>query len=112
MLMLKKLTLLFVLFLMLGSCSMQRKLSREYIGAGVEKLYKDFGTPKTVTEVENKNKILVFEKEKFVRETVIGTGRATLDPRISPGYTKVEVFRFEIDPQGIVVWTDYQKKVE
>jgi len=97
---------------MLGSCSVQQKLSNKYIGAGVEKLYKDFGAPKTITEVENKNKILVFEKETYVRETVIGTGRATLDPRISPGFTKVEVFRFEIDPQGIVVWTDYQKKVE
>ncbi len=110
--MLKKIILLFVVVVIFGSCTVKQKLSQKYVGAGIERLYKDFGAPVTITEVENKNKILVFEKETFVKETIIGTGRTTLDPRISPAYTKVEVYRFEVDPQGIVVWTDYQKKIE
>jgi hypothetical protein len=110
--MLKRLILLFIVIIAFSSCSMQRKLSHKYVGEGVEILYRDFGVPKTTTVVENNNKILVFEKETFVKETIIGTGRTTLDPKISPAYTKVEVYRFEVDNQGIVVWTDYQKKIE
>lgn len=108
----KKILLLLIVVVIFGSCTVKQKLSQKYVGVGVERLYKDFGASVKTTEIENKNKIIVFEKETFVKETIIGTGRTTLDPRISPAYTKVEVYRFEVDPQGIVVWTDYEKKIE
>jgi hypothetical protein len=47
-----------------------------------------------------------------VKETVIGTGRGTLDPRISPSFTKVEVSMFEVDNKGIVVRTAFEKRIQ
>jgi hypothetical protein len=91
---------------------MSGKLSRKYEGKGIEVLYREFGAPKSTTVLENGNKLYVFEKETYVKETQIGTGRGTLDPRVSPSFVKVEVSRFEVDNKGIIIRTEYEKKVE
>jgi hypothetical protein len=102
----------FFLLALLVACSMSGKLSRKYEGEGVEVLSRELGAPKSTIVLENGNKLYVYEKETYVKETQIGTGRGTLDPRISPSFVKVEVFRFEVDSKGVIVHTEYNKKVE
>jgi hypothetical protein len=109
--MVKKLIIIFVLALMV-SCSMTSKLSNKYVGRGVELLYKELGYPKTVSEMSNGNKLFEYEKETFIRQTEIGTGRGTLDPRISPSFSKVETYWFEVNKEGIIVHTNYEKRID
>jgi hypothetical protein len=109
--MIKKLAIVLLMFLMI-SCSVTSSLSRKYEGKGLEALYKDMGYPKSVSELSNGNKLYKFEKTTYVKETEISTGRGTLDPRISPSYSKVEIFLFEINKEGVIVKTDYQKRID
>lgn len=101
-----------LILVVLIACSMSGNLSRKYVGKGVEKLYSELGEPKKTLTLENGNRLFVYEKEVYVKQTVIGTGRATLDPRVSPSFVKVEVSRYEVDKQGIVVRTEYEKRIE
>jgi hypothetical protein len=101
--------LILVLFV---ACSMSGKLSKKYEGKGVELLYRDLGEPKSTVVLDNGNRLFVFEKKTFVRDTEIGTGRMNLDPRVSPSFVKVEVSRFEVDNKGIVVKTEYEKRIK
>jgi len=94
------------------ACSVSGKLSRKYEGKGVEVLYSELGEPKKMLTLENGNRLFVYEKEVYIKETVIGTGRGTLDPRVSPSFVKVEVSRFEIDNKGIVVRTEFEKRIQ
>jgi len=109
--MVKKLILFFVIALMV-SCSMNANLSRKYEGKGVEVLYKELGSPKSVRDLGDGTKLFEYEKETFVKETTFGTGRGTLDPKISPSFVKVETYWFKVDNNGIVVQTDYQKRID
>jgi hypothetical protein len=101
-----------LIIVLMMACSVSGKLSRKYEGKGVEMLYRDLGQPKNITVLDNGNKLFVYEKETFVRETEIGTGRLALDKRISPSFIKVELSRFEVDSKGIVVRTEYEKRIE
>ncbi|HPS13602.1 MAG TPA: hypothetical protein PLB87_10005, partial [Prolixibacteraceae bacterium] len=83
------------------SCSVSSNLSRKYVGEGIEVLYRDMGSPKTIENLKNGNKLFGYVKETFVRETEISTGRGTLDKKMSPAYSKVEFFDFEIDKNGL-----------
>jgi hypothetical protein len=107
-----KFLMLFMLVSLLAACSISGKLSRKYEGKGVETLYREFGEPKNTLILENGNRLLVFEKEVYVKETVISTGRMTLDQRVSPSFVKVEVSRFEVDNKGVVVRTEFEKRIE
>jgi len=109
--MIKYLFLLSLLAL-LFSCSAPTKLSHKYEGKGVELLYKEMGSPKNIFEMDNGNRLFEYEKETFIKETEIGTGRGTLDKRISPSFIKVEMYRFEIDKKGIIVRSAYQKRID
>ena len=104
-----------VLFLMLGflfSCSIQNKLTRKYEGEGREVLLADFGEPQKIVDLKNGKQRFIYTKETYVKETEIGTGRGTLDPKVSPAYIKEETYRFDIDQQGIVVDTSYEKRLK
>lgn len=105
--------LIFLIFILgFFGCTVQRSLSGKYVGKGVELLYADFGEPKRLDVLENGHKLFVYEKETLVKETVIGTGKMTLDKRMSPAFIKVEAYKFEIDNQGIIVKTIYEKKID
>lgn len=109
--MVKKLLLLFLIVIMV-SCSVTNSLSNKYAGEGVETLYKEMGYPKTVSELDNGNKLFEYEKETLIKETEISTGRGTLDHRMSPSYIKVETYYFEVNKDGIIVRTDYKKRID
>jgi hypothetical protein len=109
--MVKKLILFFVVVLMM-SCSMTTKLSKKYVGRGVEVLYREMGNPQAESVMENGDKLLVYEKETYIKQTEIGTGRGTLDPKISPSFSKVETYWFEVNKEGIIVQTNYRKKID
>jgi hypothetical protein len=101
-----------LILVLLIACSVSGNLSRKYEGKGVENLYRDLGEPKSTVALENGNRLFVYEKDIFIKETEIGTGRGTLDKRVSPSFMKVEISRFEVNNKGIVVRTEYEKKVE
>ncbi len=108
----KTILIFFSLFFVFAACSVSQKVSSKYKGKGVEILYKELGSPKSVTEMDNGNKLFVYEKETIVRSTEISTGRGTLDPRISPAYSKVETFLFEVNSEGLIIDTGYEKRIE
>lgn len=102
---------LIVLFVfMLAGCSMEKKLSRKYEGEGRELLIREFGEPDKVVDMKNGIQRFIYIEESYIRETEIGTGSFTLDPRISPGFTKEETYRFDINGQGMIVKTSYEKR--
>ena len=94
------------------ACSISGQLTRKYEGKGVELLYRDLGNPQKTLNLDNGNRLFVYEKETYVRQTEIGTGRGTLDPRVSPSFIKIETSRFEVDGKGIVVRTEYEKRLK
>jgi hypothetical protein len=96
--------------LFFAACGPARKISKQYEGNGRDMLFADFGEPQRVLELENGNEMFIYIKETAVRETEIGTGSFTLDPRVSPSFIKEEIFRFEIDKDGVVVDTQYEKR--
>jgi hypothetical protein len=103
-----------ILFVLLASisCSMTEKLSRSYNGKGVEVLYKEMGNPNKIIENDNGNKTYIYIKETFVRQTEISTGRFNLDKRMSPSFIKVELFHFEVNKDGIIQHSEYEKQIE
>ncbi|HPR33763.1 MAG TPA: hypothetical protein PLK12_16800 [Prolixibacteraceae bacterium] len=103
----------FITFLLaFCACSPAHRISGKYSGKGVENVYRDFGEPKSLTELNDGNRLFLYQKETLVKETTIGTGDFTLDPRISPAYLKTEIFRFVVDKEGVVVDVRYEKKAE
>jgi hypothetical protein len=104
--------IIFFLAALLVSCSMNTGLSRKYEGKGVEVLYKELGSPKLVRDLGDGTKLFEYEKETFVKETEFGTGRGTLDPKISPAFIKVETYWFKVDKNGIIVQADYKKRID
>ena len=101
-----------IVVLLLVSCGISSRLSRKYDGKGLEILYGEMGKPKTITNLDDGNRLFVFEKSTFIKETNIGTGSFALDPRVSPSFIKIETYKFIIDGKGIVVNSSYEKKVE
>ncbi|MDA3817966.1 MAG: hypothetical protein PF486_11360 [Prolixibacteraceae bacterium] len=102
---------MFLLVLLLG-CSVSKKLERNYLGQGREYVLKQKGEPTKIIELENDNERFIYVEEEEIRETTIGTGKATLDPKISPGFTKIEIYRFEVNEKGIIVGAGYEKLIK
>lgn len=107
----KNIGFILVVFFMF-SCTLSQQVSNKYLGKGAEILYSDFGEPMKVLKTEEGNRVFVYQKETYVKETTIGTGRGTLDERISPGFIKIETYKFTLDKEGIIIDTDYEKEIE
>lgn len=108
-----RIKLLFILtFFALSACSPQAKLKRNFIGERISEVSTEYGAPVQKIELENGNQLLIYKKETPVKPTVIDSGQHTLDPRISPGYNKIEWFKFELNREGIIVRTSYEKEIE
>jgi len=99
-----------LLLLVLMACSVQKKLEQKYLGFGREHVIADFGEPLKVVDLGKGIERFIYVKESYVRETEIGTGRGTLDPRISPSFIKEETWRFDIDSNGIIIGNTYEKR--
>jgi hypothetical protein len=106
-----KFILMIGLFVLCAGCSPNRQLAKKYEGKGREQLVQNFGEPTRIQKNDLNQDVFEYIKETIVRETTIGTGRATLDPRISPGFVKVEIRRFIIDSKGIVIKAEYEKLI-
>lgn len=105
-----KYILTLLVFIGLLSCSVQKKVERNFEGKGREMVIKYFGEPQKIIPLEDGQQQFVYVKETFIRETEIGTGSFTLDKRMSPSFIKEETYKFTIDKQGIVTETFYEKK--
>lgn len=101
-----------ILVVFLASCSPQAKLKRNFMGERISEVSTEYGSFVRKIELENGNQLFVYKKETPIRPTIVDPGQHTLDPRISPGYTKIEWFKFEINKQGIIVNTFYKKEIE
>ena len=102
--------IVFIIIIASCACSIDRKVSRKFDGEGRDMLIKEFGEPTKIIMLENGNTRFIYIKESFIRETEIGTGGFTMDPRISPAYIKVETYRFEINDEGFILDSSYEKK--
>lgn len=107
--MIKKVFIVLVAFA-LASCSVQRKLDRNLTGMGREVLLSQLGEPMRIVDLEEGSQMFIYVKETYVRATEIGQGKASLDPRISPGFVKEETFKFLIDADGIIQKSFYEKE--
>lgn len=107
-----KLITFILLAFFVASCALSQQISNKYVGKGAEALFSDFGEPNEVIKTDEENRIFIYLKETYVKETTIGTGRGTLDERISPAFIKVETFKFILDKEGIIIETSYEKKIE
>lgn len=105
-----KYILFFILITGLLACSVERKLARNFEGEGREKLFQEFGEPFKIVNLENGNQRFIYIKESFIKETEIGTGRFTMDTRMSPSFIKEETYKFDIDKNGFILETYYEKK--
>lgn len=108
----KKIIGVLLVFTMLMACSVSRKMERNYMGQSRAMLLYDMGEPTRIVEMDNGGERFFYVKETIIRETAIGTGKTTLDPRVSPGFTKVETLRFDIDKNGMITDTGYTKEIE
>jgi hypothetical protein len=107
-----KRVLFFIVMAFMVSCTASQRLAGQYEGKGAEVLFRDFGEPEEVLKTDDGNRIFVYKKETLVRETTIGTGRGTLDERVSPAIMKIETYKFVLDNEGFIVDTVYEKEYE
>ncbi|MDA3881007.1 MAG: hypothetical protein PF436_11520 [Prolixibacteraceae bacterium] len=101
-----------VVLTVFAACSVSKKIERNYMGQSRAMLLYDMGEPDRIVELENGGERFFYVKEEIIRETAIGTGKTTLDPRVSPGFTKIETYRFDINEDGFIVNTGYTKEIE
>jgi hypothetical protein len=94
------------------SCSQQKVLVRKYEGEGREKLLREMGEPNRIISQTDGKQWFIYRKETAIRETVIGTGSYTPDPRISPGFLRIETYRFLIDQNGAIEKVNYEKQTQ
>ena len=102
--------IIFILLLVIMACSVQQKIERKYLGEGRELLIADFGEHQKVIVLKQGVERFIYIKESYVRETEIGTGKGTLDPRMSPAFIKEETWRFDIDSNGRIIASTYEKR--
>lgn len=94
------------------SCSIQSKLNRKYEGRTEAFLTGEMGKPTMVYQESKGEKIAVYEKKTILRKTPISTGGFKYDRFDSPQSTKVEIFKFSINPLGIVEKVEYDYRYE
>ena len=92
---------IFFVFVLLISCSQQRKLQKTYVGKPQSILSKEFGNPKTVFDRDNE-KVYVYEIVKELKSATINQGKLTLDPMVSPMVMKTERYYFTVKDEKIV----------
>ena len=93
--------LMLVLIFSIG-CSTQNKLNRIYKGKYESFVISKLGKPTQTENLNNGNKIEVFEKRTMLRQIPINTGQFRYDRFDSPKSTKIETYRFEINHSGFV----------
>lgn len=92
---------IFILFIILFSCGLQRSVQKAYIGKPQSVLSAKFGYPKTILDTNN-GKVYVYEIVKELKSTEINQGKLTLDPMISPMVEKTERYYFTVKDGKIV----------
>ena len=86
----------------LAGCSVQSKLSREYMGKTHEELMLGLGRPTSVEPLSGGRKIEIYEKSKFLKPTPINTGSFQYDKFESPKAIKTEVYKFFFNSKGLI----------
>lgn len=94
------------------SCSIQNKLNRKYEGRTEAFLTGEMGKPAMVYQESKDEKIAVYEKKTILRKTPISTGGFKYDRLDSPQSTKIEIFKFSINSQGIIRKVEYDYRYE
>lgn len=92
----------------LVSCSVERKLTREYKGKSSEELMLQMGRPTRVEKVAGGRTVSIYEKSKFLKSAPINTGAFQYDKFESPKAIKTEVYRFFISNKGVIENVNYE----
>jgi hypothetical protein len=103
--------LILLVIVVLSSCTIKNKLSRRYEGKSEQFLIEKMGKP-TMIYQEGKGKTDVYEKKTRLRKTQINTGSYQYDRFESPESIKIEIYRFFINPSGIVKDVKYDYRYE
>lgn len=105
--------LIIFLVVLLGACGMQSKLNRNFTGEIIETAYTFFeDVPSTKIPMNNGNTKVIFTKEQRLPGTVINQGEKTLDPIKTPPVTKIEQFIFIVDPNGVIINSEYDSSYQ
>ena len=100
-------------FVILIGCSTQSKLIREYKGKTHEELMRSaMGRPTRVETADGGRKIDIYEKSKFLKAATINTGQFQYDKFESPKVIKIEVYKFFLNPSGVIEDVKYDVRYE
>lgn len=102
--------LIFITFV--SSCSIEKKIKRQYTGKPEKFLIENFDKPVRVVETNGK-KVYLYEKKKDLKSTEISQGKLALDPMVTPRTKKTERYWFTVSDSTItnVIYEEvYERK--
>ncbi len=102
------LLVLLLLLVLMGSCTLQTQLTRNYRGRPVSVVTKDMGQPTRLEELSGGKVIRIYEKSKQLSAAPINTGQYQYDRFESPKAIKNEVLLFYVDSSGVVEDVKYE----
>ncbi|WP_258422126.1 hypothetical protein [Aquiflexum gelatinilyticum] len=102
----KRLIVIFV-FILLASCTGQKKLMNKWVGSSKENLISEWGMPSKTVEVEPGGEILVFAQEVNFRHSSANVGSTSGGQMGSVTQNNIEVKKWQytlflVDPEGII----------
>lgn len=101
-----------ILFLIVVSCTPQRKLTRAYVGQPLSAMEAEFGKATTVFK-NAENSVYIFEKTENLKSTEISQGKLTLDPMVTPKVTKTEKYYVTVVDdkiKSVKIENEYERK--
>ena len=102
---LRPLSVLFLVILL--SCSMQSKFTRQFKGKTKTELDAHFGQQGTVTSLSPEKSYVAYTQTKILRSVTVNKGVTTLDPMVSPSVEKKQKYIFYLDKDGKVTDCKY-----
>ena len=100
-----------ILFL-LTSCSIERKISKKYVGEDLSEVKKEFGTPQSTINLKNGQQLVVFERSKHLNAAKVNTQSFQYDEILSPAVEKKDRYLFYVNQKGEVTDFKYERIYE
>lgn len=95
------------------SCSVQSKMTKQFVGKDKTELYNYFGQRGAIIPLSADKRYVVYTQTKHLKSATINKGVTTLDPMVSPSVQKNQKYTFYLDKNDKVTECkydlDYQK---
>jgi hypothetical protein len=98
--------------LIINSCTVQTKLTKNYKGLPVTAVASEMGNPTRKENLQNGQTLTIYEKSKVLKAAPINTGQFQYDRFESPKSVKTEIFMFYADSSGIISDVKYECKYQ